>query len=314
MTQPRVLALLFVLVLAGCGQEEPGQRNTNASRISGIINGSSSHDPSVVLYGCTATIVGPRSVITAAHCFHPSRPNTGTRTITVGNRKLKLKFFAHPGFNGWDHDVAIGFAGEDLEVKPRAVGKALKWGTGTITGFGCNSPNGSGYRKQRTGAVNIYQYYRNKSMVLGAGGAVACPGDSGGPLFQSGKLLALMSRTDFRRTTYFTRLDVSGNRNWFLSKAKSMKSPVCGFQSRGCQTKLYAQEIKSTKAKIKQLQANLKKANTTKTNLTKMINTLKKADKPVTKETQQLNQVTKQIASYQTQVTQLQALLVKLDA
>ena len=61
MTQPRVLALLFVLVLAGCGQEEPGQRNTNASRISGIINGSSSHDPSVVLYGCTATIVGPKN-------------------------------------------------------------------------------------------------------------------------------------------------------------------------------------------------------------------------------------------------------------
>ncbi|MEZ4751181.1 MAG: S1 family peptidase [Bdellovibrionota bacterium] len=273
-----------ILLLSACGVEEANHNQSNASNTRGIIGGSSSHDPTVVLYGCTATIVGPRTVISAAHCFHANRPRNAPRKVTIGKRTVTLNFFAHPNFNGWDYDVAIGFADEDLGVAPRSMARGLSWGTGVITGFGCNNANGAGYRTQRVGMVNIYSYYRNKYMVLGAGGAVACPGDSGGPLFQSGKLVALMSRTDFRRNTYFTRLDVSGNRNWFVAKAKSQRKPICGIQSRGCQVKLYAQEIKATNAKIKTLQASLNKAKTNKTANEKKIATLKAAKKATTEE------------------------------
>jgi hypothetical protein len=237
---------LACLLVIGCGKKATTQSidsdATAAAQGGGdvevreIINGARSADPSVVLYGCTATIVGPRTAITVAHCFHPSKAVNGVRNLQVKGKSIRTQFYAHPGFNGYDFDVAIGFAEEDFEVTPRPLGKQIYWGGATITGFGCAAASGAGYGTQRTGWIKLYDYYRNRYMLKGWG-SVACPGDSGGPVFQGGAIVGVMSRSDMRRTTLLTRLDVPGNRNWLVGKAVSLKKTICGVHSNGCQAK-----------------------------------------------------------------------------
>ena len=185
--------------MIGCGKASDGINDGDAEAVAqgggdvemrGVINGSKSADPSVVLYGCTATIIGPRTAITVAHCFHPSQPANGIRHLKVKGKSIRTQFYAHPGFNGYDHDVAIGFADEDFDVTPRRLGANVYWGGATISGYGCAEASGAGYGVQRSGWINLYDYYRNRYMLKGAGGGVACPGDSGGPCFRGERFSA----------------------------------------------------------------------------------------------------------------------------
>lgn len=250
----RISHSLALFVVVACGGEV-SERMAGDIEQRGIINGSLSHDPTVVLYGCTATIVGPRTVISAAHCFHPAHAANGTRTLKVSGKNIRADFYAHPSFDGRYHDVAIGFTEEDLDVAPRRLGDDMSGGSATITGFGCNSGRDlrQGYGTQRSGAVNIYanRKYHSGYMVAGRGGAVGCPGDSGGPAFQGGALVGVIVRTDLSDDTFITRLDTPSVRNWLIRKAAAAKAPICGVHSRGCQKKQFQQEINKANAGLK---------------------------------------------------------------
>lgn len=138
----RLLMFGLVFGLVACNQQLSGSSAVNTSEGSAIINGQiktvrdTPASRSVVMIEmvntrgfaitfCTATLVGPNTILTAAHCFDPKMmpglasfrvlfENTYTMT---GKREARegLAFVRYPDYNSklvYDHDIAIGvFAG-----------------------------------------------------------------------------------------------------------------------------------------------------------------------------------------------------------
>jgi hypothetical protein len=152
----------------------------------------------VVVNTCTATLIHPRVVTTAAHCLSGS-----TATVTFGGYRsgtggaFKLTGTCKAGAQGsrgggtkadWGYCVIP----EDDRVKqipitPPLVGceadRFLKEGaTGWVVGFGTTGPDGQGVGIKRAVQVNINKV-ANGIVDVGDKDSGACHGDSGGPVY-----------------------------------------------------------------------------------------------------------------------------------
>lgn len=176
--------------------------------------------------GCTATMIGPRVMLTAAHCvengasvmfFIAGRTRTATCTH---HEKYTAAYDNAPTGANWaatsaDYAVCVvpeadRVSGVLLEV----VGAGPLFGNGEtvrLLGFGCNGTtiDSDGYGTLRTAAAGIEalpaapnNYFVTDWSKGGFGhakGGVVCPGDSGGAVYWpvSGvrRIVALNSRT-----------------------------------------------------------------------------------------------------------------------
>jgi len=146
---------------------------------------------------CSATIVGPRTIITAGHCAAFS----ANASFSVAGQKYAVKLTFDPQYNssfdfstdptGLDYDIAVGITDRNVaNVTPITVGGIATVGTPvTLLGYGCTMPNEQGGNNGVLKAgKNVINVLRGTGMVL-AGmnmGASGCSGDSGGPgLLQS---------------------------------------------------------------------------------------------------------------------------------
>lgn len=174
---------------------------------------------------CTAALIGPSALLTAAHCMG----NGQQISFVVGGTSISALCTHAPEYNPFfnpSDDLALcllarqvtGLAYETvkLDTVPN-VGSEI-----VLTGYGCTAQNGSidgQLRVGRTKAVtdqqakdaattyNVPLGETNSIYTLSdvpAGGAVLCPGDSGGPAFEAGldpkgprKIVGVNSRTTF---------------------------------------------------------------------------------------------------------------------
>ena len=139
-----------------------------------------------ISHGCTATLIAPEVVLTAAHCVSfrtANNPgNHGTFTIRSGGQRHEYpirRYISYSGGNLGAQDIAIMELGERV---PAEVARPVPMapvtpadGTGlTVYGYGCTSRgSGTDWRK------------RKATFRQGEDTNHLCPGDSGGPVFDS---------------------------------------------------------------------------------------------------------------------------------
>jgi len=143
---------------------------------------------------CTATLVGKKTVLTAAHCVQPG----GSYTFKLGSQSYAAASVQrHSNYGGGSYDIGLALlSSEPQGVTPSPVATTAPSVGDTITlvGFGATSCNvGAMGQVSCTQDAGVKRIATNKIhsrssiefTFIGSGGGVGstCKGDSGGPAF-----------------------------------------------------------------------------------------------------------------------------------
>lgn len=189
----------FSMAVAGCMPEEalgnPDFEEAWGDQTSGIVNGSIDYGHPFVgqVYGsgyCTGTLIGPRTVLTAAHCISYAY---ATDAFTLDGVKVYSGLaVVHPGYNPatLDNDVAViqlntlvsGVSPAGLGFEAPRAGQSI-----TLVGYGATNGTLDGLGTKRQGTNSIDAVASQSFTFSGSTGneSATCSGDSGGPSFNS---------------------------------------------------------------------------------------------------------------------------------
>ncbi len=138
------------------------------------------HPSVALLSGCTGTLIGKRTVLTAGHCVGYS----GYAKLG-GSTYYTSKIYRHPSYGGGNYnDVAVmilkqevqGITPTPIATQVPQVGQAI-----TLVGFGKTGENSGGYGTKRF-TTNTISKVRTSTLSY-YGKKNICNGDSGGPTF-----------------------------------------------------------------------------------------------------------------------------------
>jgi len=189
---------------------------------------------------CTATIVGPRVILTAAHC---AQTNTNV-TFTHEGVSYTAIITRSDRYDSLDHDMALGLVDEFISTKYGIVYGSPGLGERIyLSGFGCTEFQGPSDVRLRVGDSVVVSFDGYDFVAEREDGAVLCFGDSGGPSFsymfdpysEDHFVLGVNSKGNIKDRSLITRMDHQDSMAFLNSWSEKNGVEICGInrQCRG---------------------------------------------------------------------------------
>lgn len=219
-----VTALAIVPTLIG-GDPAPKDKYPSTVRI--FIDGAS----------CTATLIGPRTLLTAAHCVSEG----STVQFTYRGSSINTEPCKH--HSGYSDNQTKDFALCGLSAPLTGIWERIntdhnlveKGDSITLTGYGCIKSDGSGGNdgvlREGSAVVTRIPSRSDFDIVSSANPSALCYGDSGGPAYlgHSGErvLIGVNSRGNIKTTSYLSAVHMA-DQNFIKKWANGKGYKVCG--------------------------------------------------------------------------------------
>lgn len=181
---------------------------------------------------CTGTLVGPRVLVTAAHCA----PNGSIVKFVVGGKEYSAKLTRSTHFPATEHNLAVGLVDKEVSgVEFANIGGKSSVGLEmAIFGYGCTSGGATtGSDALLYGKTIMREVQAHQVKSKADKGAVICFGDAGGPayVFEGNKklLIGVNSHGNQIDENSTTRTDISESDNLFRTFITANNNvEICG--------------------------------------------------------------------------------------
>ncbi len=200
-----------------------------SARSHAVIGGRASGDfPEIVKLQagekvCTGTIIGPRAVLSAAHCATSESPH-----FTFGGEQYRVRYVRSAS-----HDLSLAITDRDITgARGMEIGGGVKHGEPiAVAGFGCTKKGGAP-GAMHVGFTKVIGMDEDHLLSVAKDGGALCEGDSGGPaIVRVGKkflLVAVNSLSDIRRVNINVRMDSESSRRFLRQAALEHKLTIFG--------------------------------------------------------------------------------------
>jgi Trypsin len=189
---------------------------------------------------CSSTLIGERTLMTAAHCVS----NGGSKSFTIGSTRYTGSCTHHPSYRGnatadWAlcylSQAVAGVKFESIATSAEAScdrGDMFLW-----TGYGCQRWGGGIDGRFRVGQVAATNCPSGTNYDTITRGSVAlCSGDSGGGgyvLLAGGvrKVVGVNSRSNTTDTSYVSSVYTTSFRQWAETWGDGKSTKICGIHA-----------------------------------------------------------------------------------